>query len=347
VNRGVDRPFWSPNATHIVYEFLYLKYGEPPVTDIYRATSSGGDQTELTPGSDVQGGYPKWRGTGNPPIVTITQPADGAEVWGTVTITATATDDGTVSEVEFFVDGTSVGTDTESPFQMNWSSSGVSDGDHTISATATDDDGETGSDSVVVTVDNVDDPPVVSITDPEDGDTVSGTSVTITASATDDGSVVKVDFLVDGSLVGTDYSAPYAIAWDSTDVSDGSHTILAKATDDASTPQTGTDSISVTVDNAPDPLSVTSISPDSVRAGKSVDVTVKGAGFATGAELTLENGEGPAVTVSNLAVVDSATITATIAADRSVSKGTWPWDVVVTNPSTESATLTDGFTVWK
>jgi hypothetical protein len=30
-----------------------------------------------------------------------------------------------------------------------------------------------------------------------------------------------------------------------------------------------------------------------------------------------------------------------------VSKGTWPWDVVVTNPDDQSATLTDGFTVWK
>jgi hypothetical protein len=168
--------------------------------------------------------------------------------------------------------------------------------------------------------------------------------VTIAASASDDGSISKVEFFVGTTLIGTDTTAPYSVSWDSTSVSDGSHDISAKATDDAG--NTDTDLITVTVDNVPDPLSVTAISPSSVRAGKSVDVTITGTGFAAGASLTLENGsEGPTVTVSNVSVVNSTTITANIAAARSSSKGTWTWDVVVTNPGGGSASLTDGFTV--
>jgi Bacterial Ig domain len=337
---------WSPNGTHIVYGYFARNLRTYAGRwDIYRATATGSGITNLTGSHETGGSYPKWRRTGSPPDVTITQPTDGSDIWGTVTIRATATDDGTVSKVEFFVGATSIGTDTSSPFEVSWSSSGVLDGEHTISATATDNNDETGTDSVTVTVDNVDNSPEVTITEPEGGDTVSGSSVTIAATAVDDGSVAKVEFFVDGTLVGTDTVSPYAISWDSTGVSDAGHSILAKATDDAG--KTGTDSITVTVNNAPPSLSVTSISPNQVRDGKSVNVTVTGTGFAADGSLTLANGSGPAVTVSNVVVVNSTTITATIAAAKNVSKGTWAWDVVVTNPGGASATLTDGFTVFK
>jgi hypothetical protein len=190
-----------------------------------------------------------------------------------------------------------------------------------------------------------DDPPDVTITAPANGATVSGSSVQITATATDDGFISKVEFYVDGTLASTDYASPYGTTWDSTQVSDGSHTILAKATDNSG--QTDTHSISLTVDNIPNPLSLTSISPNSVRAGKSVNVTVKGTRFAGGASLTLENGSGPDVAVTNVVVVDSTSITARISAARSTSKGTWSWDVVVTNPDGASARLAGGFAVRK
>src|SRR5690606_5930513 len=46
------------------------------------------------------------------PTVSITSPADGSTVAGVTTIIASATDDGTVTRVEFFVDGASIGVDT-------------------------------------------------------------------------------------------------------------------------------------------------------------------------------------------------------------------------------------------
>ena len=46
-----------------------------------------------------------------------------------------------------------------------------------------------------------------------------------------DDPVTRVDFLVDGAPVGTATTAPYAIEWDSTTVSDGTHTLSASAMD--------------------------------------------------------------------------------------------------------------------
>ena len=55
-----------------------------------------------------------------------------------VNISVAASDDsGTVSKVEFFVDGGLKGTDTTSPFSYNWDTTGLS-GNHTLTAKAYD-----------------------------------------------------------------------------------------------------------------------------------------------------------------------------------------------------------------
>ncbi len=51
------------------------------------------------------------------------------------------------------------------------------------------------------------------------------------ATANDDKGVVKVEFLLDGALVGSSTSAPYVMTYDSLMQDDGSHTLVAKATD--------------------------------------------------------------------------------------------------------------------
>lgn len=96
--------------------------------------------------------------TDDPPTVTITSPTDGTTVSGTVTITITAnaSDDVGVAEVEFFVGGVSIGVDTngDDGWSASWDTTTVSDGTHTVSATATDTINQTGAHSVNVTVDN-------------------------------------------------------------------------------------------------------------------------------------------------------------------------------------------------
>jgi len=202
---------------------------------------------------------------GDPPQVTITNPADGATVSGTVNISADASDsDGSVVQVEFFVDNTSVGVDSDSSdgWSTSWDSATASEGTHSISAEAKDNDGNIASDSISITVDNVNDPPAVAITNPKNGDTVSGT-ITITADATDDGGVSQVEFFYDTTSIGVDSSGSdgWSMDWITTEVSDADYTIKATAIDSAGL--TSSDSISVTVSNTT-PTTATISSVDSI-----------------------------------------------------------------------------------
>ncbi len=96
-------------------------------------------------------------------------------------------------------------------------------------------------------------PPTVSISAPASGATVSG-AVTIAANATDNTAVASVQFQIDNANFGSPVTLPpYNIAWDTTKVANGSHTITAIARDAAG--NTASASIPVTVNNpvAPPP----------------------------------------------------------------------------------------------
>jgi len=94
-------------------------------------------------------------------------------------------------------------------------------------------------------------PPTVSITSPSDGATVNGT-VSIQGTASDsDGSVQSVQVKIDsGSWDNATGTTSWAYSWDSTGVSDGSHTIYARSYD--GTDYSSETSVTVTVDNTPD-----------------------------------------------------------------------------------------------
>jgi hypothetical protein len=55
-----------------------------------------------------------------PPVVNITSPTNGSNVKSDVVITASATDNDSVSKVEFYIDGSLVKTDTSSPYTYSW-----------------------------------------------------------------------------------------------------------------------------------------------------------------------------------------------------------------------------------
>jgi hypothetical protein len=174
-----------------------------------------------------------------PPTVAVTSPALGATVsGGTITLSATASDNLGVMGVQFKVDGVNVGAeDTTAPYSMTWNSTTVTNGARTISAVARDAAGNTRTSSVTVTVANATadtTPPSAAITAPSSGATVLGTSVTLSATASDNLGVVGVQFKVDGVNVGAeDTTVPYSMTWNSTTVANGSHTITAVARDAA------------------------------------------------------------------------------------------------------------------
>jgi photosystem II stability/assembly factor-like uncharacterized protein/LysM repeat protein len=94
--------------------------------------------------------------------------------------------------------------------------------------------------------------PSVALTSPQEGAIVSGTNVTLSADATDNVGVGRVEFLVNGSVAGTDTTpsgSSYSVSWDSTTVSNGSVQIRARAFD-TSTNQATSTARTLTVDNA-------------------------------------------------------------------------------------------------
>jgi hypothetical protein len=85
------------------------------------------------------------------------------------------------------------------------------------------------------------------VTAPGSGQTVSGT-VSLQASASDNVGVTLVEFLINGTVVGSDTTAPYAASWDSTKVANGTATVTARASDAAGNKATSAP-VSITVAN--------------------------------------------------------------------------------------------------
>ena len=84
-----------------------------------------------------------------PPTVTVTAPT-GGEVWGgTITLSASATDNVNVSSVEFFINGSSVGRDTNSPFSLSFDTRTIASGSCALVAKAKDPAGNTGTSATV------------------------------------------------------------------------------------------------------------------------------------------------------------------------------------------------------
>ncbi|WP_039831599.1 ThuA domain-containing protein [Nocardiopsis valliformis] len=100
-------------------------------------------------------------GHGDGPETELTSPEDGAtyEVGEDVPLAAEVTDHGDagIEEVTFLVDGQTVATVTESPYEATWED--VAEGEYSVSAVATDGDGGTGTSAAhTVTVGDEPDP---------------------------------------------------------------------------------------------------------------------------------------------------------------------------------------------
>ncbi len=88
-----------------------------------------------------------------PPVVAITTPT--GSVAGTVTVTASAQDSLTISNVQLFVGGVSLGVISAPPYSAQWDTTTLANGSVALTATATDVDGNVGtSPAVTVTVAN-------------------------------------------------------------------------------------------------------------------------------------------------------------------------------------------------
>ncbi|MHA3773494.1 LamG-like jellyroll fold domain-containing protein [Verrucomicrobiota bacterium sgz303538] len=137
----------------------YTDTGLSPGTYYYRVTAEDAAGNVSAP-SDEAGGTAV--ADTQAPNVTVTAPTNGAVVSGSVTITASATDDQGVAGVQFQVDGANIGAeDTSAPFSVVWDTRLFSNASHTIRAIARDATGnQTTSSAVSVTVSNTTPPSI-------------------------------------------------------------------------------------------------------------------------------------------------------------------------------------------
>ncbi len=224
-------------------------------TDAANASASSPDMTFATAGDTT------------PPTVSITTPAANATISGVTTVSANATDNIGVTSVQFKVDNANTGAAiTAAPYNYSLNTSTLSNGNHILTAVASDAAGNTATSAgVAVKVSNTSTdttPPTVSVTAPANGATVSGT-VSVTANASDNVGVASVQFQLDGANLGVlDIASPYSVSWNTTTATNASHKLTAIAKDAAGNTTTSA-AVTVTVNNVAD------TTPPSVPAGLS------------------------------------------------------------------------------
>jgi hypothetical protein len=90
--------------------------------------------------------------------------------------------------------------------------------------------------------------PTASITAPSTASV--NRTVPLTATATAGSGVNRVEFLVDGTVIATDTTAPYEASWDTSTIADGSHQLTARTVDSANVSVTSAP-VTVSVLNSP------------------------------------------------------------------------------------------------
>jgi hypothetical protein len=188
------------------------------------------------------------------PTVTVVSPSNNDYIEGTYIIQILALDNYALETVFVEVGGVDYLTTYNALtgyYEHPLDTTAYGDGLNSLSATATDYNGNYAVDIFVsgVNIDNTH--PSLWINSPTQGETVYGSTVNIDCDSVDAGAYVPtVEYKIDSgswSLIGGSEVLGWTATWDSTTHSNGIHTIYLRSTDDAG--HSTTDSITVWVDN--------------------------------------------------------------------------------------------------
>lgn len=210
------------------------------------------------------------------PVISITAPSAGAYITNTtptIEFSVTDADSGVNSgTIAVTIDGTAISSVTKTAitggYKCTCTPEALKDGAHTISVTASDNDGNAASAKPSsFTVDTV--PPTLSVTAPTDGLITNKSTVTVTGK-TDDATSKPVTVTVNGTAVtvGTDgaFSKDVSLA-------KGSNTITIIAKDKAG--KTTTVTRTVTLDTVAPVIKSISLTPNPVDCGKTFVIAVE------------------------------------------------------------------------
>jgi hypothetical protein len=255
----------------------------------------------------------------------------------------------TVSKVDFFRNGSLLGTATAPPYQFLWSN--VAAGSYSVTATATDANGYTGSAYLPITVNGPNASPTVAMTAPANGASFTASAnITLTATASDsDGSITMVEFLQNGSVLGVSNIAPYGMIW--SNVAPGSYTLSARATDNRSAVTTSAPvTITVGAPNNPPTVSLTSPTAGSTFSAPATislaanasdsDGSITRVDFYRDGTLIATSSSAPYVASWSNVGPGSYTVTAKATDNRGAVTTSSPVNVAVTANSAPSVSLT-------
>lgn len=270
-----------------------------------QATAEAGENTVKATVTDTVGNEATVQWTFNvvldetPPIITSFSP-QGTIYENSVTLLVGATDEsGVRSSVTFKLDGTTrTGT-----LSNGYTARNLTDGEHKVEATVTDNAGNkaTARWSFMVLLDNT--PPVITSFSPQG--TIYEDSVTLFVSATDDRSGMKssVTFKLDGTTRTGTLSGGY----NATGLDDGEHKVEATVTDNANNKATAQWSFMVLLDNNP-PV-ITATAPHGLIRVEKPALSATAVDDMSGVDsisISLEDAGGKKVTVKKASTGDSS-----------------------------------------
>ncbi len=180
-----------------------------------------------------------------PPTGEITSPANDTYHRGTITITVSY-NDLTLEQALLIIDNETINITGLTSYTLDTTS--LNDGEHIIKLVVTDKAGHAASDEITIIVDNT--PPTASINSPMNGAVVSGT-VTIDVSY-GDANLEEARLYLDNTLVAELTGSTYQL--DTTQYSDGTHTLKLVVSDKAGNTMEST--ITITIDNTPPVISI-------------------------------------------------------------------------------------------
>jgi len=164
------------------------------------------------------------------PVVSITNPTDGATVDSTIIIQAAVSHPDNMSSVSFSINDNLLGYDSRAPFELSWPTGLFPNGEYVIKATSS----YKGSwikceDSVTVTVNNTfpPTPPSVSFDNLTDNQDIQGTySIVVTSS--DPTYMKDVRLFINDELFAQDTRSPYVFTLPTYYFEDGTYTLKTR-----------------------------------------------------------------------------------------------------------------------
>ena len=182
-------------------------------------------------------------------------------------------------------------------------------------------------------------PPTASITSPAAGATVSGT-IGIQANASDNVGVTRVDFLVDGSLLSSDMTAPFAASWNTANAANGAHSLTVRAFDAANNQKTSA-AVSLTVNNGTTTAPTLTLSgvAATIRRGQTftatATVTNNGAAAASGFSVRVSFTPSSAMRLQSPTTTTQSVPTVVAGGSQNVA-----WQMRTDNAGTATLTMT-------